>query len=823
MGVEELTGGTAFNESVVGGDAGAEVYPDFEFFPAEDRAAGESADAEATFDLEGALNEPEAPSTPDWLSKYQAEADVDSAFSAVVEDSVVENTVIENTTTENEPVPNEPQGVPGPRKGLTALLNNTNLDWLKEPAETTEEPQDVGPSLEDLGVVGEPDDEWMAAFGVQQTNQQVSVDEIPAWLQSLDDAPQDDGIQGETVQEQMGDGAYSSAETNSANTSAADQDAVDMTADYTSEVEFKETVFEADTVDEAELDETLLEEAIIGESPANEMEFDMPTDEDFDWLTSESGEEDDERASTINSDTTESNRAAIQPPPPPDLPTPLSEEEGLPDWLGSFNAEGVGEESGEAEAVANDEYASLFGEVADEAFTGLSSDDEAIAAEIPDWLSEMQPAELSSEDEPPNSAPAPTGESIGATADAAYDWLSGVDTGEDTLEEIGTKIADDIRDAASDLTSAVESGEDAIAAEIPGWLSEMQPPEMPEVTLDDQVIGDDVESLFGTESSEEDVASLFAMDDGDEESEALDDLFKLNQPESEGASESFALSMAVDEEIPETRDEPLPEISIDAVPTTETSEFEWMGEEELAASAMDSEGDLAMALGTVEPSEYDLESTELEEAETVMPIEPMMDGDMANESESQPEWVSETEQAADDMVAEGNMTGTPEAIEEEVAEIEAAVNAENVPNAPDWLNAMVPGIDIDFEATEDEPIESEFVEEPVMIAPEMAGEAPRRDGDFGWLVDIVDEETREEVAPTAGKSRFSFSRRPSWLNFSRPPAWMSGGSAASTASSAVTDDTSPALPEDTDTMLDDDFPDWPADDEEETDPPDWLR
>src|SRR6185369_13475965 len=30
-------------------------------------------------------------------------------------------------------------------------------------------------------------------------------------------------------------------------------------------------------------------------------------------------------------------------------------------------------------------------------------------------------------------------------------------------------------------------------------------------------------------------------------------------------------------------------------------------------------------------------------------------------------------------------------------------------NAPDWLNAMVPGLDVDYDAPEDEPVETEYL------------------------------------------------------------------------------------------------------------------
>lgn len=79
-------------------------------------------------------------------------------------------------------------------------------------------------------------------------------------------------------------------------------------------------------------------------------------------------------------------------------------------------------------------------------------------------------------------------------------------------------------------------------------------------------------------------------------------------------------------------------------------------------------------------------------------------------------------------------------------------------NAPDWLNAMVPGLDIDPAAEADAPIETDFA-----VAAE-AG-APTMPENFAWLTDIVDEETRPQPAAADGVRvpRFVFSRPPVWL------------------------------------------------------------
>ena len=70
--------------------------------------------------------------------------------------------------------------------------------------------------------------------------------------------------------------------------------------------------------------------------------------------------------------------------------------------------------------------------------------------------------------------------------------------------------------------------------------------------------------------------------------------------------------------------------------------------------------------------------------------------------------------------------------------------------APDWLNAMAPGLDHDDSEEADDPA-------PAQASPSSAA-------DFDWLNDIVDEETSEMPAvapPTA--PRFIFSKPPAWL------------------------------------------------------------
>jgi tetratricopeptide (TPR) repeat protein len=117
------------------------------------------------------------------------------------------------------------------------------------------------------------------------------------------------------------------------------------------------------------------------------------------------------------------------------------------------------------------------------------------------------------------------------------------------------------------------------------------------------------------------------------------------------------------------------------------------------------------------------------------------------------------------------------------------------PNIPDWLNAMVPGLDVDYEAEEDAPLEQEYLPE----TPEYTG--PEVEPGFRWVEDIISEESQqvpvlasEAAAAASSEPRFKFTRQPAWLKITRKPAWMKRDTAAEPEAPAAADDDSD-LPE----------------------------
>jgi tetratricopeptide (TPR) repeat protein len=151
--------------------------------------------------------------------------------------------------------------------------------------------------------------------------------------------------------------------------------------------------------------------------------------------------------------------------------------------------------------------------------------------------------------------------------------------------------------------------------------------------------------------------------------------------------------------------------------------------------------------------------------------EVLLDG---GEAQALPEWMDDIA-PQEEAVAVAEETPVMEAVtpDEETAfketedafftayeEGAAPIDITAADNAPEWLNAMVPGLEIDYDAEEDAPLETAYLEP---VAPPAAPGMPE---DYGWLIDVVDEETKaDQPAPAVATNapRFIFSRPPIWL------------------------------------------------------------
>ena len=154
----------------------------------------------------------------------------------------------------------------------------------------------------------------------------------------------------------------------------------------------------------------------------------------------------------------------------------------------------------------------------------------------------------------------------------------------------------------------------------------------------------------------------------------------------------------------------------------EESEDEPFGIEEVAAAGAVGLGAAALVSSVAD-----------DEPEPEQELEPAM---QADPEPSVPAWL--TFDPDDELLREDEPTEDAE--DYELAAIDAA---------PEWLNAMVPGLDMDFSTEADEPIETAFVDSEGnhrtrATSDEISGNPTRT---FKWLMDIVDEEADSVVAP----------------------------------------------------------------------------
>jgi hypothetical protein len=382
-----------------------------------------------------------------------------------------------------------------------------------------------------------------------------------------------------------------------------------------------------------------------------------------------------------------------------------TEAEAAPDWMTAMYTEAPAESA--VTEPASPPAAAALTEAAEPVVTDEQSEfqwdvtEPTTAGETPDWLAQIKPA-----DEPEPAAPAEPA--------AAFDWMQDLGPGQ-TVE-------------------AVE--------EEPAWLSEVEVADESEKAAVGAPSGDAsfdwMSTLQEQEEGEPETAGEAALKPAAEQSD-----FEWGdaQPATAGDSPAWLSELGP----ADTEAKPAPEPAVAAAP----SEFDWMD-----ALQSDEEKPQPEA---AEPASSDMPDwlAAAAPAQTTTPAPERANGDMSwldalNAPDAEPE--AEAEQPADqadqfdfDQVAEAEEVGAPAP----------------ATNAPDWLNAMVPGLDVDYAAQEDEPIEKEFAPSPADAEPSQT----RQPRDFDWLVNIVEEESQQIAAVQMPGTR----RR--WV-FSRPPVWL---------------------------------------------------
>ncbi len=800
------------------------------------------------------------------------------------------------------------------RRGLTAILQDANFDWVDR------SPEEV--------VSDDEMDDWLNQFG-GSSEPRAAVTDVPDWLTQIEDDQVETADEEEAViEEEADDGdwlgqidlgddeAVGAAEavampdwaSSDQGLNGADDDTGGWAAEPASEdgsawvndepideYEFAEPLAASgDAEDEAvAVNATVAAEEDSDQAPGLVPEASKPedvtgkmmSDNEFNWLNKPDSEADDqgELASDIPDWLNELDPTGAAAEEPDDQaeadaePIPLEDEFGwlddtdhaeavvaaeIPDWMSELApGDSTAEPEPEAETELEWSGESLMPEV----------DAEAVAGDVPDWLSELEPDEDQPQPEAESAEPAASPESTyedefawltASEADDADevaaaeipDWMSELEPTEADAEPeaaVSETDAEPVLDWSSELSMAEEEEEAAVAEDVPDWLSELEPTEAeaePEAAV----------SMIDAEPELEWAGELETIDEEEEATIAMDVpdwLSELEPTEAEAEPEAAVSEIdaepelewtgelaldeeeeaAVAEDVPDWLSELEPD-EAEAEPEAAVSEIdaepelEWAGE-----LALDEEEEAAVAeevpdwLSELEPSaaEAELEAEEAEpseddamaetygwlnepsaeaEEEAAAAAEEVPSWLVEDEGELAPavvddfEWlndgVSEAELADEDFEAEIEAEPELEPSTEAVAfddygefddnqtEIETGADGEELEpepahNAPDWLNAMVPGLDVEYDVADDQSDdEADMVEE-------------EPEGEIAWLVDLVDEETAA-VEPAS----FAFSHPPMWLASANP-------SAASDAA-------------------DDDFPDWPAEDGDD-DMPEWLR
>jgi hypothetical protein len=463
---------------------------------------------------------------------------------------------------------------------------------------------------------------------------------------------------------------------------------------------------------------------------------------------------------------------------------------GTPDWMSELTDD---EPEIEPEAVSADVPDWMNELKVDEP----EIESEAVSADVPDWMAQLQDDEPEIEPEP--------------IASSTPDWMSELTDDAPTAQS--TPI-DETPDWAAQFDDAEPKSEPGSVDDVPDWLaqlnadsdtaakaSEVQAQSEVDTSMPDWLMQAKSDSETDPVSDTESIMQPAAMD----ESEWVD------SENVEAESEPLAA-----ESVPDWLSEAAPagdEFELESEPIAQpvgNSGFDWMTDLQAEEPAAEIEPEIEVAapdnmpdwLSEAAPAEDEFEPEF--EAEVVSGDVP----DWLSQSAPQTEQVGATEPAQAETLPDwlngikSNQFETPdESAEAEpvssgfswIDDINAGPKQEDEPNiaepvaanqidleedvsdlfesqaditapatnAPDWLNAMVPGLDVDYDAPEDEPIEKEFAQ------PEPTASAKKR-RDFDWLVDIVEEETGQMAAITDSPSRrrFIFSRQPAWL---RPP------------------------------------------------------
>jgi len=654
-----------------------------------------------------------------------------------------------------EEVSNEPAGVPGPKRGLTAMLQDANLEWMSESATSPE----VDAAMQAA------DDDWMRQF--DPAGKRPTGDE-PGWLNELSD-----------------EAATETSE-------PADETATDMP---TAVIPTVTSRFD-DTGEALELES--------GDEPMQDERSAGPT-----GLLATAG-----LAGAL---------ALSQ--EPDDLP-PSLREEPQPDWLAEVTLDEVEPAADFASAAAEPELDWLADASLAEPTDAVAETPEAVAAADADLdalfaqpeaaeavidFMEPAPSEGQFEDETPDAEgrfiPAAAATALlGGTAILAAD--------DDRAAPLYDPFAD-IEEPAADLLAAqpelaaevhdtVHSAHVTIDDLVPADWGDSVPQAAAKAAADDQVLESDVNWWDSEDQSEADAQQIQPVADSEAQPEGAVELLAdaggdwFFDPvieavdEAELAAEMPSAEEGWFEDAPEgvmmtAEETPTAEATLVGVDTLHLSAesglaSEWLGEpfEESVDAEMVSAELLAESEASDTANPLDDSAWIVTDDDAVEPVAALAEDESPFDDDGEDDALLDTpeDEPADDawITAEGAAlaggAGAVIALSLSDTEDEAAESALDLgddelameSNAPDWLNAMVPGLDVDYEAEEDRPIETDFIAaEPA----DVIGHDDATGGGFTWVEQMVAQEQRAtEMALANGYdplARYPFTVDPAWV------------------------------------------------------------
>ncbi|GAB5492712.1 MAG: hypothetical protein Phog2KO_29270 [Phototrophicaceae bacterium] len=480
------------------------------------------------------------------------------------------------------------------------------------------------------------------------------------------------------------------------------------------------------------------------------------------------------------------------------------------DWLAEFGDNDMTDEP-EEEWTANSDFPDEFDD-------DNSSEDEALEA---DWLAdfELSDDDVSDDfDDDPIADPAEADWLADITADDDSDDLVAEDT--DWLTEpeteqqdwaVGSGFTDELSDdddnddlAEADWLADITADDDDedsddFVAEDTNWLSE---PETDDVE-EDWAVGSGFTDELSDEPEEDWLSEVGVVEEDEWSDEDYDSEF---EGEYDLNASTDGMSDMLDT-IRTSRDEPTDfETTVDGFDGDEPEWLKQTGEylapeqnEEVDWGDDDSDYLEVLPLADIEPDDYDEDddSEEVAYADADNTLD-WLDEDDADE-DSVPDWLDTDEVEDEEAIplAEFDTDDDYDEVFEASSsdstyldDYDEDTEQADADNAPDWLNAMVPGLDLDFEAEDEGHLDEGFEERENTLRERRLNESETIKSDFDWLQDIVEEETGvmdavndEDMATTPPPTPLAPRKQ---YEFSLPPVWARDGNATDSIAQAVT-------------------------------------